>query len=177
MFIARPPATEYAPAYAAYVSRIATDVEPVSALESQRDEILRLLRSSSEQGSAHRYAPGKWSIKQSVGHMTDAERVFAYRLLRIARGDVTPLPGFDENLFVANASFDDVAYADLVRNWAAVREATVTLMRTVSTDAWTHLGTASDKPVSARALLYIILGHADHHRELLTARYGLVAAP
>ncbi len=177
MIVARPPATEYAPVLSGYLSRTTTDVEPVAALEAQRDDILRLLQSVTEERASYRYAPGKWSLKQAVGHMTDAERVFAYRLLRFARGDETPVPGFDENAFVDNATFDAVPYVDLVRDWAAVRTATITLVGTVAPEAWARLGTASNRPSSARALLYLILGHTDHHRSVLVERYELVPPP
>jgi len=173
MIVARPPATEYSHEHKVYVSRTSVDVEPISALETQRDEVLRLLVSMSEERSAYRYAPGKWSIKQVVGHMADAERVFAYRLLRFARGDATPVPGFDQDVFIAGAIFDELSYADLVSDWATVRAASITLVRTVSPGAWMRLGTASERPCSARALLYVILGHTEHHRSILTERYSL----
>ena len=173
MLVARPPATEYPSFAAGYVSRILDDVEPIPALQRQRDDILRLLRAVSEEHSSYCYAPGKWSIKQCVGHMTDAERVFAYRMLRFARGDETPLPGFDENLFMQGAAFDDLGYADLVEGWRSVREATITLARTVAPDAWRRMGTASNQPASARGILYVTLGHTDHHRAVLVERYGL----
>jgi hypothetical protein len=173
MIVIRPPATEYGPAQAGYVSRIARDVDPLVELQSQEASVLRLLVPLDDQRASYRYAPGKWSIKQCLGHMSDAERVFAYRMLRFARADATPLPGFDQDVFMAGSHFDAVNITDLIADWSAIRASTLTLIRTIEAESWLRRGTASEHPSSARAMLYVLLGHTDHHLLVLRDRYGL----
>jgi uncharacterized damage-inducible protein DinB len=162
---------EYAPYYAKYVGRVpAGDI--VRTLEENARETDALLRSEGARALAdHRYAEGKWSVKEVVGHLTDAERVFAYRMLRIARGDTTPLAGFDENAYTPAGEFDARTIDDLLEEFLAVRHATIRLVRGLPVDAWTRRGTASDNPVSVRALAFIIVGHEQHHRAILEQRY------
>jgi len=121
----------------------------------------------------HRYAPGKWSVKEVVGHVTDAERVFGYRALRIARADTTPMPGFDENAWVPAANFDRRSMPELVAGYQAVRAATVALFSSFDEEALTRRGTANDQEVSVRALAHIMAGHELHHMTILRERYGL----
>jgi len=132
-----------------------------------------LLRGVSDKDALKRYAPGKWSVKEVAGHLADTERIMAYRALRIARGDETPLPGFDENAYVPPAKFDARPLVDLIGDLFTVRAATVALFRTFDADAWRRRGTASGKPISVRALGYMIPGHERHHVEILKTRYGL----
>ena len=117
------------------------------------------------------YAPGKWTIKQVVGHICDAERIFAYRALRFARGDVAPLPGFDENAWMPAARFDARPLGDLAAELDAVRRATLALLRTFDADALARRGTANNKEISVRALAYVIAGHERHHVGILRERY------
>jgi hypothetical protein len=126
-----------------------------------------------EARSHYRYAPGKWSIKEVIGHLSDVERIMAYRALRIARGDATPLPGFDEDAYVPYARSDDRTVGELIEEWVAARQASIALLRNLPADAWTRRGTASNKPVSVRALAFIIAGHEQHHLETLRVRYAL----
>ena len=112
-------------------------------------------------------------MKEIVGHLSDVERIMAYRALRIARGDTTPLSGFDENAYVPFANSDDRELDELVEEWVAVRQATLALFRTLPPEAWSRRGTANGKPLSARAVAYIIAGHERHHLETLRDRYGL----
>lgn len=162
---------EYAPYYGKYIERVpAGDI--ARTLEENARETDALLRSEGARALAdHRYAEGKWSVKEVVGHLTDAERIFAYRMLRIARGDTTPLPGFDENAYVPAGEFDARTLDELLEDFLAVRNATIRLVRSLSADAWSRRGTASDQPVSARALAFIIAGHELHHRTILEQRY------
>src|SRR5688572_4959251 len=163
---------EYAPFYAGYVGRLRHVTSPLDELVVQRRRFIDFLSAVSE-GQAHfRYAPGKWSIKELVGHMSDAERIFAYRLLRIGRGDETPLPGWEENDYVRTAGADARPFRDLIDEWAVVRDGTSALAAAMPADAWDRRGTANGAPVSARALLYIILGHTEHHRAVLEERYS-----
>jgi hypothetical protein len=112
-------------------------------------------------------------VREVVGHLCDAERIFAYRLLRIARGDETPLAGFDENTYVPAGSFESRELNALIKEWMATRDSTIALVRGLPADAWTRRGTANGKNVSAAALAYIILGHVEHHLGILRDRYGV----
>jgi hypothetical protein len=130
-----------------------------------------------ETRGAHRYGPGKWSVKEVVLHLSDTERIMAYRALRVARGDRTPLPGFDETQYTPQSGADAQPLAALVTEWSEVRQATITLFRHLPPEAWSRRGTASGQPVSVRALAWIIAGHERHHLATLEERYGLWAAP
>ena len=168
----RPGPDEYAPSYAGYVARIADDEDVVAVLASQLDSLGARLAGIPEARGEYRYAPGKWSIKEVVGHLCDTERVFAYRGLRIARGDTTPLPSFDENTYVPEMRAEERTLADLAAEWGDVRRATLALFRNLPASAWRRRGVASDKAISVRALAYIIAGHVRHHVEGLDTRYG-----
>jgi hypothetical protein len=176
MLVQRPEADEFAPFYASYVVKVADVTDAPRRLREQGEAMSALLGPVSEAASAFRYAPGKWSVKEVVGHMADAERVFSYRLLRIARADETPLAGFDEQSYVREAGFDRLALEDLTASFQAARAATAALVHGLDTATWQRRGTASGLPVSARALLYIILGHVEHHGEVLKTRYGIGSA-
>jgi hypothetical protein len=167
----RPKTDEYAPAFAGYVARIAEDEDVVPVLAGQLDQVLDLLGRIGEVRGDYRYAPGKWSTKEVVGHLSDTERVFAYRALRIGRGDATPLPSFDDQAYVAELRTDDRTLADFAAEWSTVRRATLALLRNLPARGWSRRGTASDQPISVRALAYVIGGHVRHHVEVLQARY------
>lgn len=166
---------EYGSFYAGYVHRVPKAVDIVELLARQGEETVGRFRAMPEPRGARRYAPGKWTVKEVVVHLSDTERIMAYRALRIARGDDTPLPGFDENAYTPHSGADAHALAALVAEWAQVRLATVALFRHVPTEAWTRRGTASGAPISVRALAWIIAGHERHHLETLAERYELWA--
>jgi len=168
--INRPEATEYAPYYGRYISLV-PDGDILESLEQQANETLRLLGGISESGADARYALEKWSIKEVVGHITDTERIFAYRLLRIARADETPLPGFEQDDYVRYGSFAACHLSDLAREFELVRQGNLLLMRHLDEEAWQRRGTASNAEVSVRALAYIIAGHELHHVGILKTRY------
>jgi uncharacterized damage-inducible protein DinB len=170
----RPEPNEYAPYYHKYIERV-PDGDVAETLETQLADTLALLRSLSEEDGDHAYAEGKWSVKEVVGHVADTERIFSYRLMRAARGDATPLPSFDENAFAAAGGFGARTLASLVDELAAVRAATLALVRGLPEGAWERRGVASDNEFSVRAAAYIIAGHELHHANLLRTRY-LVAA-
>jgi len=172
--VGRPEPDEIPAHYAGYIQRV-PEPDPVMACASQIEETAALLQGLSETDAMYRYGRGKWSIKEVVGHLTDTERIMSYRALRIARGDATPLPGFDENAYVPVAKFDDRSLADLVGELRTVRAATLALLRTFDDEAWRRRGTASGKPISARALGFTIPGHERHHVEVLRTRYGVGA--
>lgn len=168
----RPAAEEFAPFYAGYVAE-APEGDILATLERQGRETAALLRGVDEARALTRYAPGKWSIKEVIGHLADAERIFAYRALRIGRADQTPLASFEEDAYVAAAGFDARPLAELVAELEAVRAATVALFRGFDAAAWERRGTASGKTISVRALAWIVAGHERHHVRVLGERYGV----
>ena len=169
--IPRPETDEYAAALAGYVARIGDDEDIAAVLGSQLDQVLAWLDRTPETRGGYRYAPEKWSVKEVVGHLSDTERVFAYRALRIGRGDATPLPSFDDQAYVSAARAGDRALASLAAEWGDVRRASIALFRNLPAEAWRRRGVAGDQPISVRALAYIIAGHVRHHLEVLKARY------
>jgi hypothetical protein len=146
------------------------DGDIVTILERQLDEMLALLRPVPEAEGNTRHTPYTWSVKEVVGHVTDAERVFAYRALCVARGDRTPLPGFDENAYVPPAAFDACRLSDLVSQFEHLRRSNLLFFRGLPADAWTRRGVANNHAVSTRALAYIMAGHARHHGLILRKR-------
>ena len=170
--VGRPEPDEIPSHFAGYVNRV-PELDPVMVCAAQIEETAAMLRGLSDTEAMYRYGRGKWSVKEVVGHLADTERIMAYRALRIARGDTTPLPGFDENAYVPPAKFDSRSLADLVGELRTVRAATLALFRTFDADAWRRRGTASGKPISVRALAFTIPGHERHHIEILKTRYGV----
>ncbi len=170
--VGRPEADEFSPFYADYIGRV-PEADPVAALDTESAITRKLLGGVAEKDAGFRYAPGKWSVKEIVGHLCDTERVMSYRALCIARGDTTSLPGFDENLYVPAADFDRRTLNDLVGELSFVRLATLALFRSFREDDWRRRGTANGKPISVRALGYIIPGHERHHVMVLREKYGL----
>lgn len=168
--LSRPATTEFSTYYSRYIDRV-PDGDVLGTLEAQQRETGALLRSIPESRADHRYAPGKWSIREVLGHIADTERIFAYRALRMARGDTTPLPAFDENAYVENADFGSRPLAALADDVRIVRAATLSLLRPLSDEELGRIGTASDCPISARALAWIIAGHELHHVAILRERY------
>ena len=166
----RPQTGEYAGYYERYID-LADEEDIVTALDAQSGETAKLLAGLSEEQGSHRYEPDKWSVKQLVGHVTDAERIFAYRALSFARGETQPIPGFDQDPYVANAGSDERSLADLAEELATVRRANVMMLGAFSEKAWLRVGTASDNPISVRAIAYILLGHERHHLRILRERY------
>lgn len=166
----RPRADEYAPSYSQYVSRV-PEGNVLATLGEQLESTLAVLRNIPEEKGNSRYAEGKWSIKELVGHMVDAERIFGYRLLRFARNDQTPLPGFEQDDYVANGGFDKCRLSDLVEELEHVRKSNLSLLRNLDAEAWQRRGDANGQPVSVRALAHIIAGHEAHHMEILRTRY------
>jgi uncharacterized damage-inducible protein DinB len=168
-----PGPSEFAPAFARYVARVVEVVDPVNELSAQRARVVARLSPLSDEQAESSYAPDKWSIKTLVNHLSDAERVFAYRMLRIGRGDATPLPGFEENGYAQASRSDRRPFSDLLAEWSIVRDATVALAASIPEGDWANVGTSGDVPMSARALLYIVLGHTEHHLAVLADRYGV----
>ena len=174
--IERPEPGEYADFYAGYISGLpAGDI--LEILELQKDQLRHLAASIPADRETFRYAPGKWSLREVVGHLIDAERVFSYRALCFSRGDETPLPGFDENFYVAHARFDSRTLRDLIEELILLRSANVLLFRGLAPEDLARLGVANAYPVSVRALAFILAGHLHHHLRVLRERYGIEAPP
>jgi len=170
MRITRPEADEYAPYYGTYIDAVTDDCALV-ALARQRDSTASFLAGVPEARAGHRYAPGKWSLREVVGHVADGERIFSIRLLRFARNDQTPLPSFDENLYVPEGRFERRSLADVSRELTAVRDATLALVRSLDEETMLRRGTASGKVMSVRALAWVMAGHEAHHMRVLGERY------
>ena len=166
----KPDSTEYAPYFEKYIS-LAREEEIVATLDKQIEGTLSLIRGLSAAQGDLRYAPGKWSVKEVIGHLIDTERIFAYRAMRFARNDATPLPGFDENLFVANAGFNSRSLADLADEFEHTRKSDVYLFKNLDDDASLRRGVSNNNELSVRAIAYIIAGHELHHAEILRSRY------
>ena len=165
-----PGADEYAAHYGNYI-RLVPEDDILGALESQDGEFESLLAGIGEERSLRRYAEGKWSIRETIGHIVDGERVFAYRAAAFARGEAQPQPGFDQDDYMKYSGFDAVPLRDLLDTFHAQRRATLTMLRTMPVEAWTRQGTASEAKISVRALVYTIAGHARHHLQILRERY------
>lgn len=168
--IVRPAPDEYAQYYHRYVGLV-PDGDIVETLASQVKETAAFLRALPEERGGHRYAEGKWSIREVIGHLADGERIFSYRAMRFARADATPLPGFDENAYVPESGADARTLDSLVAEYEAIRAATVSLFGGIPSEAWHRSGTANGVPMSVRALAWITAGHERHHREILRTRY------
>jgi len=168
--IGRPQPDEYAPYYNRYISLIGNE-NILTTLDEQRRQTLLLLCGRNEEEGKFRYGAGKWSLKESLGHVCDAERIFAYRALRISRGDQTPLASFEQDEYVTNGPFAELSLEEIVEDYIAVRRATLTLLRSLDETAWLRRGTASNHPVSVRALAYMIAGHEEHHRRIWEEKY------
>ena len=166
----RPTSAEYAPPFEKYVSRV-PEADALGALAGQKADLAATLAEVRGEAERYRYAEGKWSIREVVGHLIDAERVFGYRAVCIARGEVAALPGFDENAYVANASFDECPLTELLDEFALVRDGHLAFFRHLRREAWLRSGVANAKATSVRALAYIMAGHPRHHLAILRERY------
>jgi DinB superfamily len=165
----RPKSSEHAPFYQRYIDLV-PEADVIHALETQIGETLAVMRGVSESQGNERHPPYTWSIKEVIGHLADSERIFGYRALRFARGDTTPLPGFDENEYVCAAHFDRQKLSDLIAGFEALRRAHVLLFRTLTEEEWSRQGEANGKPMSVRALAFVIAGHGRHHTNILQRR-------
>jgi len=166
----RPSAAEFASFYTGYVSLV-PEADIMSVLEGQADDVRLQTRAFIPKREEFRYADGKWSVREVLGHMTDAERVFGFRAFCFSRGDENALPGFEQEDYVVRGGFDRCSLADLVQEFGQIREVNLTVLRRLNDTAWQRMGTASGKSVSVRALAYIMAGHVRHHLHVLSTRY------
>lgn len=169
MVIGRPQSNEYDPYYSRYIDLVDSD-DVVVALERQLPDTAALITANADKADV-RYAPGKWSVKEIVGHLSDSERILGYRVLRIARGDKTPIEGFEQDDYVPNGRFGERSLTDLLQEFGDVRRATLHLFRNLNAEAAGRWGTANKKDITARALMYTIAGHELHHRRILQEKY------
>jgi hypothetical protein len=170
LLISKPQAGEFAANFAGYIGLV-PDGDVLSTLATQIEGTLTTLRAVSETGSLKRYESNKWSVREVVGHMIDSERIFAYRALRFARNDQTPLPGFEQDDYIGPGQFDERAWSGLISEFEAVRLSNLAMFRGLPQDAWSRKGIATGNPISVRALAYVIAGHERHHMKILRERY------
>jgi len=168
--IAPPQSGEYAHYYERYIALVPGH-DILTALDEQRRQTVLLLSCRTEAEGDFRYAPDKWNAKEVLGHVCDTERIFAYRALRIARADATPMEGFEQDDYVRNGPFAHSPISDLIEDYIAVRRATISLLRSLDEAAWSRRGVANKNEVTVRALAYIIAGHELHHRGILKQKY------
>ena len=168
--IARPQPAEAAPYYFTYINQVPPG-DVVTIIESQLDDALKFFSRISEEKSLHRYAPDKWTIRQVLNHISDAERIFSHRALWFARGFSDALPSFDQNIAISAADAGKISWVNHVEEFRRVRLATIPLFRNLPPEAWERSGVASDNLVSVRALAFIIAGHLTHHLTILRERY------
>jgi hypothetical protein len=168
--IAIPDRTEAAEYYFRYIDRVgAGDIRDI--LASQLPDTVAFFDAISAEQSLHRYAPDKWSIRQVVGHLSDTEKLFAFRAFWFARGFDTPLPSFDQHVAMAASDAESRSWNDLVQEFAALRHATIAFFKGLPDEAWTRRGMASGSPFSVRALAYLAAGHVAHHVDIVRERY------
>jgi hypothetical protein len=170
MIKTRPAPGDYAPYAEKYVSLI-TGNDILETLTTQLKQTTTFFSGRSERDGNFRYAPDKWTVKEVLGHVVDSERIFAYRALRIARGDQSPLPGFEQDDYVRSARFTERNLGNIVEEYADVRHASLALFNSLAEEAWQRRGVANNSPVTVRAIAFIVAGHELHHRNLLNERY------
>jgi hypothetical protein len=172
--VERPREDEYAPFYRGYVASV-TESDLLGLLAAQSEVLARLAARLPEERENHRYAEGKWSVRELLGHLNDAERIFGYRAFRISRGDRTPLPGFEENDYVARADHGRRGAADLAAEFGQLRSGNLAFLRRLDDDQWRQLGEVNGGPASVRAIGFCMAGHVRHHLAVLAERYGVAA--
>lgn len=170
--MSRPEKSEYDPYYEGYISLVIDD-DILDTLASQPTKLSDLFTAVPEERGDYRYAEGKWSVKEMLGHLIDAERMFAYRLLRISRADETPIEGFEQDGYIENAYSNNRSFGDLLDEFSLLRRANIIYLNNMTDDAWTRVGTANNVRISARAIIYIMAGHIEHHLGVLKERYGI----
>ena len=166
----RPQKGEYAEYFEKYISLVPSG-DFLELLKEQKEDLLGLLSRLTEEQGDFRYAPGKWSIKEVIGHINDAERIFSYRLLCIARGDQTPLPSFEQDPYIKAGNFGARTLKDLLEEFSLIRESTMALVQSMDDAAWLRRGVASQREITSTAVAFVIAGHLRHHRILLEERY------
>ncbi len=168
--MSRPEKGEYAEYYDRYISLV-EETDIVAVLENQQSELHEFFQKITEEKSHYAYGAAKWTIKEVIGHLSDGERIFSYRALRISRADKTPIEGFEQNGYIENSNFNNTPLSELTAELLYVRKANLIFFKSLNDEAWLRTGTASDNPISVRALAYIMAGHIRHHLKILNERY------
>ena len=166
----RPTSDEAASYYFGYIDRVEGD-DVLAVLHSQLDETVQFLSTVSEEKSRHRYAPGKWSLRELLNHVNDTERLFVFRALWFARGFEEPLPSFDQEIAVKNSDADTVPWNDMVDEFQSLRHSTLSFFRSLPEVAWSRAGVASGNQFTVRALAFITAGHVAHHADVMRRLY------
>lgn len=166
----RPETNEFFEYYNTYISLVDGD-KAFSVLERQTAELNSMFSSMPDEKGVYTYAEGKWTIKEVLSHLIDGERIFAYRILRISRGDETPIEGFEQDGYIENSNANNRSFADLLEEFDLQRRSNMLMLRNIDDEGSCRMGTASDKPISVRALAYISAGHVTHHINILKERY------
>lgn len=166
----RPLSTDFPAYYAGYISRVDADT-PSGAVTVYSKSLIDFFSNLPEAKAEFRYAPGKWTVKELLQHIVDTERIMSYRLLCIARKDKTPLASFDEDGYAAHSAANDRSLASIKEEFIAVRKATDHLIASLKEDQLSEKGTASNLPVTANAIGFIIFGHILHHKQVLAEKY------
>ena len=166
----RPLPAEYPAYYKSYIDLVETD-NVIKELSDQIIDVQKLISGVPEEKESFAYAPGKWTVKEVLGHIIDTERIMAYRALRFSRKDKTALSGFDEDKFVANANFNKRTLYDLAHEFGVVRESNIALFKHFDETALSELGNANGKEISVRSLLFVIAGHTTHHLNVIKKKY------
>ena len=165
-----PEVSEYAPYYEKYISQV-SEPDIRDGFAAQPTELRRALDGLPEEKGSYAYEDGKWTIKELLSHIIDGERIFAYRILRISRGDTTPIEGFEQDDYIATSNANNRTFSDLLDEFEFNRKANVLMVNNLDETALMRMGTASDNPVSARALISVLIGHVRHHLNILNERY------
>ena len=166
----KPQTTDFPEFYGGYISKVEAD-SVIKAVATYSDSLIAFYTGLPEEKAGYRYAEGKWTLKELLQHAVDTERIMSYRLLRIARKDKTPLASFDENEFAANSRANDRSFASIKEEFVAVRKATDLFIHSLNDDQLSQQGIASNKPVTANAVGYIIFGHLLHHKKVIEEKY------
>ena len=166
----KPLQSDYVSFHETYIRQVG-DGDIISILQNQQESTYRFLKSIPAEKGDYAYAEGKWTVKQTIGHMTDTERIMAYRMLCFARLDKTPLPGFDQDIYVANSHHQDADLVDLIAEFRLLRKGNMYLFKSLNETEKNRGGLASGYLVTVNALLYIIAGHENHHLQILKERY------
>ena len=169
--IPRPKPDEYPKFYSGYI-QLVPDTDILTYLNEQINKLKSLSDSWKDKDTGYRYAPGKWSVKQIIGHVCDTERVFAYRAMCFSRNERASLPGFDQDEYVAESNFDAVPFDDLVDELISLRESNLRMFDNFNDEVWSKSGIANEKEMTIRSILYILAGHLEHHLNIIQERYS-----
>jgi len=166
----KPNLEEHAPYFSLYIDKV-PDIDIINALEMQADSFSKLLIGISEEKSRYRYSPGKWSIKELTGHILETERIMAYRALCISRNEKISLPSFDQDEYIRHTDYSKITMKGLLEEFDLLRKSNILMFKNFTEEMCLRIGIANQKPISVRALAYVIYGHVQHHMNILQEKY------